>query len=92
MRREGGMELCCIAPGKQNVSRDSQQEFHHSYIIFWIIVVAEWLAHPIRIGAVRDRFPGGEFKNLLFNCFNGSNEGIIGGQKRQNPNPLYQRF
>ena len=38
VRREGGMELCCIAPGKQNVSRDSQQEFHHSYIIFWIIV------------------------------------------------------
>ena len=33
-------KLCCIAPGKQNVSRDSQQEFHHSYIIFWIIVVA----------------------------------------------------
>ena len=29
---------------------------------------------------VRDRFPGGEFANLLFNDFNGSNEGIIGGE------------
>ena len=29
---------------------------------------------------VRDRFPGGEFANLLFNYFNGSNEGIIGGE------------
>ena len=29
---------------------------------------------------VRHRFPGGEFANLLFNYFNGSNEGTIGGE------------
>ena len=29
---------------------------------------------------VRDRFAGGEFTNLLFNYFSGSNEGIIGGE------------
>ena len=29
---------------------------------------------------VRDRFPGGEFTNLLFSCLNGFNEGIIGGE------------
>ena len=28
--------------------------------------------------AVRDRFPGGEVMNLLFNHFEGFNEGIIG--------------
>ena len=28
---------------------------------------------------VRDRFPGGEFTNLLFKYFIGSNEGIISG-------------
>ena len=27
-----------------------------------------------------DRFPGGEVTNLLFNYFEGSNEGIIGGR------------
>ena len=29
---------------------------------------------------VRDRFPSGEFTNLLLNYLNGSNEGIIGGE------------
>ena len=29
---------------------------------------------------VRDRFPGGEFTNLRFHYFNGSYEGIIGGE------------
>ena len=38
------------------------------------------LANWIRIGAVRDRFPVGEFTNSLFNYFNGSNERIIGGE------------
>ena len=42
--------------------------------------MAKWLAHPTRVRAVRDRFPGGEFSNLLFNHFNGSNEAIIGGE------------
>ena len=42
------------------------------------MMVAKWLAHATRVGAVRDRFPGGEFMNLLFNYFNGSNEEIIG--------------
>ena len=78
-------KLCCIAPGKRNVSRDSLQEFHNSYIIFWIITVAwmtvaQWLTHPPCVGVVRDRFPGGEFTNLLFSCLNGFNEGIIGGE------------
>ena len=27
-------KLCCIAPGKQNVSRDSLQGFYNSYIMF----------------------------------------------------------
>ena len=31
--------LCCIAPEKQNVSRDSLQVFDNSYIIFWVIEV-----------------------------------------------------
>ena len=31
-------------------------------------------------GQTRDRFPGEEFPNLLFNYFNGFNEGIIGGE------------
>ena len=78
-------KLCCIAPGKRNVSRDSLQGFHNSYIIFWIIgetrkMVTLWLACMTRVGAVRDRFPGGEFMDLLFNYFNGSNEGILGGE------------
>ena len=30
-------KLGCIAPGKQNVSRDSLQGFDNSYIMFWII-------------------------------------------------------
>ena len=38
------------------------------------------LAHATCVGVVRDRFSGGEFTNLLFNYFNGSNEGIIGGE------------
>ena len=29
---------------------------------------------------VTDPFPGGEFTNLFFNYFNGSNEGILGGE------------
>ena len=29
---------------------------------------------------MRDRFPGGEFTNLLFSYFDDSNEGIIGGE------------
>ena len=29
---------------------------------------------------VGDHFPGEEFANLLFNYFNGFNEGIIGGE------------
>ena len=36
------------------------------------------MTHLTRIGVVRDRFPGEEFANLLSNCFNGYNEGIIG--------------
>ena len=40
MSREGGMEfedkICCVAPGKRNVSRDSPQQFYISYIILWI--------------------------------------------------------
>ena len=43
------------------------------------MTAAKWLAHPTRLRAVRDRFPEGEFANLLFNYFNGSNEAIIGG-------------
>ena len=31
------IKLCCIAPGKRNVSRDSLQGFHNSYIMFRII-------------------------------------------------------
>ena len=31
-------------------------------------------------GQASDLFPGEEFPNLLFNYFNGSNEGIIGGE------------
>ena len=30
-------KLCCIAPGKRNVIRDSLQGFDNSYIMFWII-------------------------------------------------------
>ena len=37
------------------------------------------LAHSLRVGALRDHFAGGEFANLLFNYFNGSNEGMIAG-------------
>ena len=44
------------------------------------MTAAKWLAHPTRLRAVRDRFPEGEFANLLFNYLNGSNEGIIGGK------------
>ena len=29
---------------------------------------------------VRDRFPGEQFMKLLFDYFNGSNEGIINGE------------
>ena len=36
--------------------------------------------HPASIEAVWDRFSGGEDTNLLFNCFEVSNEGIIGGE------------
>ena len=42
--------------------------------------MAQWLAHPIRVGAVRDCFPGGEFTNLLISCLNDSYEGIVGGK------------
>ena len=42
--------------------------------------MAKWLAHPTRLRAVRDRFPDGEFANLLLNYFNGSNKAIIGGE------------
>ena len=42
--------------------------------------MVKWLAHPTRVRAVRDRFPGGELSNLLFNHFNGSNEAIICGE------------
>ena len=78
-------KFCCIAPGKRNVSRDSLQGFCNSYVMFWIIevirmTVAKWLAHPTSLRAVRDRFPEGEFANLLFNYFNGSNKVIIGGE------------
>ena len=31
-----------------------------------------------RVEAIRDRFPGGEVTNLLFNYFDGSNEGLTG--------------
>ena len=77
-------KLCCIAPEKRNASRDSLQAFCNSNIMFWIdnlnyVTVACWLAHRIHVGVVRDRFLGGEFTNLLFNYFNGSNEGIIAG-------------
>ena len=32
-------KLCCIAPVKRNVSRDSLQGLHNSYIMPWIIKV-----------------------------------------------------
>ena len=38
------------------------------------------LALVIPVGAVRDRFPGGECTNLLFSCLNDSNEGMLGGE------------
>ena len=40
----------------------------------------QWLAHRTGVGAARDRFPGGEFTNLLISCLNDSNEGITGGE------------
>ena len=33
--------------------------------------------------AVRDRFPGGEVMNLLFNFFESSNEEIMSGQQKE---------
>ena len=42
--------------------------------------MAQRLANRIPVGAVRDRFTGGEFTDLLFNYFNGSNERLIGGE------------
>ena len=44
------------------------------------MTVASWLAHSTRVGAVRDRFPRGEFPNLFSNFLKSSNEGIIGGE------------
>ena len=32
-------KLCCIAPVKRNVSKDSLQGFDDSCIMFWVIVV-----------------------------------------------------
>ena len=46
MSREGGMEFeDKIAKYKRNVSRDSLQQFHDSYIILWIIAIA-WMMVP----------------------------------------------
>ena len=42
--------------------------------------MASWLAHPTRSEVVRDCLPGGEFANLLFSYFNGSNKGIKCGE------------
>ena len=39
--------------------------------------MAWWSAHLTSVEAVWDRFSGGEDTNLLFNCFEVSNEGII---------------
>ena len=36
------------------------------------------MAHATRVEAIGDRFLGGEVTNLLFNYFEGFNEGIIG--------------
>ena len=44
------------------------------------MTVTKWLAHRIDVGTDRDRFPGGDFTNLLFNYFSGSNKRIIGGE------------
>ena len=44
------------------------------------MTVAQRLANRIPVGAVRDRVPGGEFTDLLFNYFNGSSERLIGGE------------
>ena len=33
---------CVVSPGKRNVSRNSLQGFHKSYIMFWIIEVT-WM-------------------------------------------------
>ena len=35
-----------------------------------------------RVEAIRDRFPGGEVTNLLFNYFDGSNEGLTGREAK----------
>ena len=42
--------------------------------------MASWLAHPTRSEVVWDCLPGGEFANLLFSYFNGSNKGIKCGE------------
>ena len=34
-----GTKLCCIAPGKRNVCRDSLQGFDNSSIMIWIIMI-----------------------------------------------------
>ena len=36
------------------------------------------MAHPTRLKVVNNRFLSGEVVNLLFNDFEGSNEGIVG--------------
>ena len=46
------------------------------------MTVASWLPHPTRGGVIRDCLPGGEFANLLFSYFNGSNKGIICGEAK----------
>ena len=37
-----GTKLCCIAPGKRNVCRDSLQVFNDSYLILWVILM-KWI-------------------------------------------------
>ena len=42
-----------------------------------------WLASHNSGTAIRDRFPGGEVTNLLFNFFKDSNEEIMGKEQKE---------
>ena len=49
-------KLCCVAPGKRNVRRDSLQQFYISYIIVWIVAFAKIMV--VKLATV---FPGYSF-------------------------------
>ena len=69
---------------KQNFTTEIRYYLYNALgSIFSMCISYLMLASQTSGRTIRDRFPGGKFTKILFNCFHDSNEEIMGREQKE---------